>query len=62
MPLPAATLPRMLASPDPTYTTLGSLGATAIDPIEEIGWSSNTDFQVVPPSLDIHTPPDAVAA
>jgi hypothetical protein len=42
--------------------TLPSLGATAIDPIDEIGWASHTDFQVVPPSLDIHTPPDAVAA
>ena len=41
---------------------LGSLGATAIEPIEETGCSSKIDFQVVPPSADIQTPPDAVAA
>ena len=33
MPFPAATLPRMFASPVPTYTTFGSDAATAIDPI-----------------------------
>jgi hypothetical protein len=42
--------------------TFGSLAATAMDPIDEIGWSSKIGFHVVPPSLDIHTPPDAVAA
>src|SRR5438067_13808495 len=31
-------------------------------PIELVGWSSNTDFHVSPPSDDFHTPPDAVAA
>src|SRR5919204_6523260 len=37
-------------------------GATAIDPIEETGCSSKTDFHVAPPSADFQTPPDAVAA
>ena len=62
MPLPWATLPRMLASPDPTYTTFGSEGATAIEPIELTGCSSKTGFQRIPPSTDFHTPPEAVAA
>src|SRR5688500_14594015 len=62
MPLPAATLPLMFASPEPTYTTFGCDVAIAIDPIDEIGWSSNTDFQVAPPSVVFQTPPDAVAA
>src|SRR6266545_497623 len=42
--------------------TLGSEGATAIEPVEEIGWSSNTGFQESPPSSDLQTPPEAVAA
>ena len=42
--------------------TFGSDGATAIEPIDEIGWSSKIGFQVAPPSLDFQTPPDAVAA
>src|SRR5919201_1760870 len=37
-------------------------GATAIDPIEETGCSSKTDFHVAPLSVDVQTPPDAVAA
>ncbi len=62
MPLPSATLPRMLASPEPTQTTLGSDGATAIEPMDETGWSSKIDFHLPPPLTDFHTPPDAVAA
>ncbi len=42
--------------------TLASDGATAMEPIEEIGWSSKVDFQVTPPSLLFQTPPAAVAA
>src|SRR5262245_66002782 len=41
---------------------LRSDGATAIEPIEETGWSSKVDFHVAPASVDIQTPPDAVAA
>jgi hypothetical protein len=41
---------------------LGALGAIAIDPIDDTGCSSKIDFHVVPPSADIQTPPDAVAA
>src|SRR5438270_12070300 len=37
-------------------------GAIASEPIEETGCSSNTDFHVVPASVDVQTPPDAVAA
>src|ERR1035437_815810 len=62
MPWRAATLPRTFASPDPTYTMLRSDGATAIEPIEEIGCSSKIDFHVAPPSVDFQTPPDAMAA
>ncbi len=40
----------------------GSEGAIASEPIDEIGWSSKTEFHVTPPSVDFHTPPDAVAA
>src|SRR5258705_12460922 len=52
----------MLASPDPTYTTLGSDGATAIDPMDAVGWSSKTGFHSWPPFVDFQTPPEAVAA
>src|SRR5437773_3964248 len=41
---------------------LRSDGAMASDPIDETGWSSNTGFHVAPASVDVHTPPDAVAA
>jgi hypothetical protein len=30
--------------------------------MEEAGWSSKMGFQVVPPSVDFHTPPVAVPA
>src|SRR5688500_12636254 len=62
MPLPSPTLPRMLASPDPTQTTLGSEGATATEPIEETGWSSKIGDHERPPLVDFHTPRAAVAA
>jgi hypothetical protein len=52
----AATLPRMLRLAEPTYTTFGSEAATAMEPIEEIGWSSKIGFQSMPPSLRL---PDA---
>src|SRR5215213_2226616 len=34
----------------------------AMEPIEEMGWSSKTGFQESPPSSDFQTPPEAVAA
>ena len=52
----------MLASPEPTQTTLGSDGATAIEPIDETASLSKTGFHFEPPLTDFHTPPDAVAA
>ena len=33
IPLPEETFPLTVTSPPPTYITLGSLGATAIEPI-----------------------------
>src|SRR5687768_8497341 len=62
MPLPSATLPRTLASPLPTQTTLGSEGATATEPVEEIVWLSKTGSQARPPLVERQTPPAAVAA
>ena len=61
MPLPGVTLPRMFASPEPTYTTFGSDGATAIDPMDDVDWSSKIGLNVRPPSVDFQTPPDAAA-
>jgi hypothetical protein len=52
----------MLASPDPTQITLGSDGATAIDPTDDTGWSSKIDSHSVPPLTDFQTPPAATAA
>src|SRR6188472_2805977 len=62
MPLPLAALPRMLASPPPTQTTLGSEGATATDPVDAIGCLSETGSQSRPPLIERQTPPAAVAA
>ena len=45
------------ASPVPAHTTLGSLGATARDPIAATGCLSNIGAQRLPPSVDFHTPP-----
>src|SRR5207244_7627367 len=42
--------------------TLRSEGAMASAPIDEAACSSKTDFQVAPASVDVQTPPDAVAA
>ena len=41
---------------------IGVDGATAIEPIEDTGCSSKTDFHDTPPSVDFQTPPEAVAA
>src|SRR5436189_2726466 len=41
---------------------LRSDGAIAMEPIDETGCVSNVDFHVAPASVEVHTPPDAVAA
>jgi hypothetical protein len=38
------------------------LGATASAPIACVVWSSMVGFQVPPPSVDFHTPPEAAPA
>jgi hypothetical protein len=43
-------------------TTLGSDGAIAIDPAVEVGSFSVTHFHDSPQSVDLQTPPEAVAA
>ena len=56
-PSPCDTLPRTVISPPPTYTTLGSDGATATAPIEPPKVPSLMFFQLSPPSVVFHTPP-----
>jgi hypothetical protein len=41
---------------------LESDGETASEPMDAIGWSSKTGFQVMPLSALFQTPPEAVAA
>jgi len=50
---------RVQASPVPTHTVSGLLGSIVIAPIDCTGCLSNTGLNVVPPSCDFHTPPDA---
>src|SRR5260370_26903454 len=58
MPSPGDRLPRIGDSPVPTYTTLGSDGATAIAPIEPaVEGLSDAGRQARPPSTGFHTPP-----
>ena len=57
MPLPCEMSERMSASPEPTYTTRGSEGATASAPIDAIGWPSKIGSQVRPAFSLSHTPP-----
>ena len=40
---------------------LGPPHSTAMDPMEEISMSSKMGFHFCPPSVDFHTPPEAVA-
>jgi hypothetical protein len=48
----------MHASPMPTYTTLGSDGATSTAPTDPVPKKpSLTFFQRAPPSIVFHTPP-----
>src|SRR5947209_14650623 len=59
MPLPIETELRVQLSPVPTHTTLESDGSSAIAPMDCTGCLSNTGLNVVPPSSDFHTPPEA---
>ena len=59
MPLPIEMLLRMNASPVPAQTTLGSDAATARDPIDDTGLSSNIACQWAPPSVVLKIPPEA---
>src|SRR5215471_6124058 len=59
MPLPIEALFRVHDSPVPTHTTLPSVGSSATAPMDCTGWRSNTGLNVVPESVDFHTPPDA---
>src|SRR5690242_3902626 len=59
MPLPIETELRVHASPVPTQMLLGFEGSIAIEPIDCTGCLSNTGLNVMPPSLDFHTPPEA---
>src|SRR6185503_9370414 len=59
MPLPIDTELRVQASPVPTQTVFALLGSIVTAPIDWTGCLSNTGLNVVPPSCDFHTPPDA---
>ncbi len=50
----------MSASPLPTYTVLGSLGATAIAPIDATGCESMMGAHVRPALPVFQTPPPTV--
>src|SRR6185369_9105223 len=58
---PKETLFRTFDSPVPTQTTSGLLGASAMSPIESVPWRSKIGFQVTPPLVVFHKPPDALA-
>src|SRR5687767_20394 len=59
MPLPTDTELRTHVSPVPTHTVFVLDGSSATAPIDCTGWLSNTGLNVVPPSFDFHTPPEA---
>jgi len=52
----------MKLSPVPTQITLGSDGATVIEPIEAASWRSKIGSQPTPLSLLRQSPPDAAPA
>src|SRR6478672_11785760 len=59
-PSPQVELCRLFASPVPTHTTLGSLGAIAMSPIESaVLAASNTGSHVTPLLRLLNTPPEA---
>jgi hypothetical protein len=49
-------------SPVPAHTTFGLVGATASAPIACDDSLSKVGFQVAPPSVVFHTPPEAAPA
>src|SRR6478736_1784185 len=51
----------LFASPVPTHTTFGSVGATAIAPTDPVRTESNTGAQLTPALTVFHTPPVAAA-
>src|SRR5215472_15302373 len=59
MPSPIETELRVHDSPEPTQTVFGLFGSSAIAPIDWTGCLSNTGWNVVPPSSDFQTPPEA---
>ena len=59
MPSPTDTELRVQLSPVPTQTTFGSDGSSAIAPMDWTGCLSKTGLNVVPPSSDFQTPPEA---
>src|SRR5689334_15234109 len=59
MPSPIEVELRVQPSPVPTQIVLGFDGSIVIAPIDCTGCLSNTGRNVVPPSIDFHTPPDA---
>jgi len=59
MPFPTETELRVQLSPVPTQTTFGSEGSNATAPIDWTPCLSKTDLNVVPPSTDFQTPPEA---
>ena len=63
MPSPIMSMSRTAQpSPVPAQTMFGLVGATASAPIACDVSLSNVGFQVAPPSVDFHTPPDAAPA
>ena len=48
---------RVQPSPEPTQTVFGFEGSTATAPIDWTGCLSKIGLNVVPPSIDFHTPP-----
>ena len=59
MPLPYETELRVHDSPLPTHTFRSFEGSMVTAPIDCTGFLSKTGLNVVPPSSDFHTPPDA---
>src|SRR6478736_6209956 len=59
MPSPTETELRVQDSPVPTQTVFALFGSSASEPIDCTGCLSNTGLNVVPPSSDFHTPPEA---
>ena len=59
MPSPIDAELRVHASPVPTQMFFQLWGSTAMAPIDWTGSRSKMGLNVVPPSSDFHTPPDA---